>query len=530
MGKVFFRRLLLTASVAALLLPSFALALQDGQCLTPPMGWNSWNHYGCANLSQAVVIATAKAFKTKHPANWEGRSISLQDAGYNYVNLDDCWGATARDANGKLQANTAANKFPSCTPANGGMKWLTDSIHRMGLKIGIYGCAGTRTCAGTMPGGFDNEVTDAKSYVDWGFDLLKYDFCNVPASQYYNQVLYVRMRNALWAAKGMQPHSGPLPITFSICEWAWNQVKVWTWSDTIGHLWRTTHDISANWSTMVGIIDQNIANQTWLYSKKGNWPDYDMFEVGRSAFDPSSGQLYEDQAKTHFSIWCMAASPLLLGNDVTTMSDAVFNIITNRELIALNQDSLGWCGMRRRVSGNVDVWVKKLSSPDTNLQRKWAVTLFNRGTAAASNIAINWSDFGETTASAPYAIRNLWTHTTLNGTYTSNYTVASVPAHGVVTLLFQRGGFVGVNTPGTAAKRCDARVAMRRGQQGVDMFIPVSNSTVQIFDIQGKELASFATTDPAWYPVKSQARLNRTCLVRVKTPSGMLVEKMVLAR
>jgi alpha-galactosidase len=514
------RKLFSVAAAALLLVPAGAFALQDGQCLTPPMGWNSWNLFGCANLSENVVITVAKAFLNKQ-VDGEGRTVSLADVGYVYMNLDDCWANTSRDVNNKLQADVSANKFPHCTPANGGMKWLTDTIHRLGLKIGCYGCAGTRTCAGTMPGGYNYETNDAKSYYDWGFDYIKYDFCNVPSSTVYNQVLYVRMRNALWAAKGMAPWSGPLPLIHSICEWGWNTVKVWTWGDTCGHLWRTTGDINSSWSSLTSIIDQNITNQCYRYGKPGAWNDMDMMEVGNGSFTA-------DENRSHFTIWAMNASPLICGNDVRSMSNAVFAILANREIIALDQDPLGWNGRRLRVTGNVDVWVKKLASADTNLNRKWAVTLLNRGTAAATNTVINWSDFGETTASAAYGIRDLWSHSTLAGTYTTSYTVASVAAHGVVSLLFQRGG-VGVAEPQTL-DRLNTQIAMRRGQKGVDIYIPVSNSMVQIFNIQGKELASFATTVPSWYRISDRSQVTGTCLVRVKTASGMLANKTVVVR
>jgi alpha-galactosidase len=506
-----------------LLAPAAAFSLQDGQCLTPPMGWNSWNLFACSGLNETVVITVAKAFLTKHVANWEGKTISLADVGYVYMNLDDCWANTARDVNNKLQADVAANKFPHCTPAAGGMKWLTDTIHHLGLKIGVYGCAGTRTCAGTMPGGYNYETNDAKSYYDWNFDYVKYDFCNVPSSTVYNQVLYVRMRNALWAAKGMAPWSGPLPLIHSICEWGWNSVKVWTWGDTCGHLWRTTGDINSSWSSLTSIIDQNITNQCYRYGKPGAWNDMDMMEVGNGSFTA-------DENRSHFTIWCMNASPLICGNDVRSMSEAIFTILSNREVIALDQDSLGWNGRRTRVTGNVDVWVKKLKSLDTNLQRKWAVTLFNRGAAAATNTVINWSDFGETEAGAGYGIRDLWNHSTLTGTYTTSYTVPSVAAHGVVTLLFQRGGITGVIQETNTPDRLGAQLEMRRGQKGVDIYVPVSNSRVQIFNIQGKELASFATTVPSWYRVGANSLLSGTCLVRVKTASGVLANKAVVVR
>jgi alpha-galactosidase len=522
MSNVKGRKVFSAGACALLLAAAAAFALQDGQCLTPPMGWNSWNYYGCNNINETVVISTARAFLTVHPANWEGHLICLKDAGYAYVNIDDCWANTSRDMNGRLQADVSANKFPHCTPANGGMKWLTDTIHRLGLKIGIYGCAGTRTCAGTMPGGFNNETIDAQTYCDWGFDYLKYDFCSVPNPAYYNQMLYVRMRNGLWAAKGMAPWRGPLPLIYSICEWGWNSVKVWTWGDTCCHLWRTAEDLNANWSSVTSIIDQNISNKCYRYARPGAWNDMDMLEVG-------NGSLTEDENQSHFSIWCMSASPLFLGNKVTAMSEATFTIVTNRELIAIDQDSLGWQGRRLRVTGNVDVWVKKLKSSDTVLQRKYAAALLNRGASAATNVIINWSDIGETQTGAAYGIRDLQTHTTLPGTYTSSYTVASVPAHGTVTLLFQRGGIVGITEPKTA-ERLNAQLMVRRGQKSLDIYVPVSNSRVQIFSIQGKELASFATTVPSWYRVEGQSFLTGTCLVQVKTASGILANKTVVVR
>src|SRR5262249_50280538 len=233
-------------------------------------------------------------------------------AGYQYVNVDDCWAAQDRDASGRLTANPTT--FPS------GIKALADYVHARGLKFGIYTSAGTRTCANTMPGALDHEQVDAQTSADWGVDYLKYDNCNNQGRS--AQERYTRMRDAL-AATGR-------PIVFSICEWGENQP--WHWAQSVGNSWRTTGDIADNWGSMLGIFKQNVGLAP--YSQRGGWNDPDMLEVG-------NGGMTAAEYRSHFTLWSMMNAPLLIGADLRTAGQSTFDILTNADVIALDQDGLG---------------------------------------------------------------------------------------------------------------------------------------------------------------------------------------------
>jgi alpha-galactosidase len=503
-----FKKLILATGVAIFLLPGFVFALQDGLCRTPPMGWNSWNYYACSGLNEQVVLDVANAFVRKHAANWEGLQISLKDAGYVYVNLDDCYGITARTAQGRLQVNTT--KFPHCTQTS--MVWLADSIHRMGLKFGLYSCAGTTTCAQTQPGGYNYETQDAQSYAQWKCDYLKYDWCNVPGGNTAPN-LYSKMSRAIKAATADSARK----IIFSICEWGSNQP--WLWADSCGHLWRTTGDINASWGSITGIVDQEINNQIYRYAKAGNWGDPDMLEVGNGTLTPAENQ-------SHFDLWCIQASPLLMGNPVPQMTEANFTILTNREVVAVDQDSLGVTGRRARVVGNIDVWVKKMKSPDTTLNRKFAVVLFNRGTAGV-NGAVRWADIGETNAKAVYTVRDLWQHRVLDSLKTDSMSVALLN-HGTRHLLLTRNPPVGVRPQPYAALA--RQIACRKTSRGIELYVPAPNSSVQVFDAKGRAIAGFIAEKAAWYGLGAHADIQGTCMVRVKTADGAMAARMVLVK
>ncbi len=491
---------LVKVSIALFFIEVISLyALRDGQCLTPPMGWNSWNHFACNNLNEQVVLSTAQAFVRKRLSRWEGQQISLKDVGYIYVNLDDCWAASSRTASGRFQVNTS--KFPHCS--DGTMKWLADSLHRMGLKIGIYSCAGTQTCAKTMPGSYQNETIDAQTFAEWGIDYLKYDWCNVPSGS-NAPTLYSRMNHAL---KNAYSKLGKGYI-FSICEWGSN--NPWLWGDTCGHLWRTTGDINASWGSIVSIVDQQISKQLYRYAKPGGWNDPDMLEVGRGSLT-----LAENQA--HFDLWCIQAAPLLLGNDLTTMSDDIFNIVSNREVIAVDQDSLGWQGRRvRQINNTVDVWVKKLSSKDTVQNRKYAVVLFNRGTGTASG-NVTWADIGESQSNAQYIVRDLWKHQVLDSSKTEKVEVSGIPPHGTVHLLLTRKPIVEIAQRNRNGSLPNAKILGRTGAGGFEIYIPTANNRVSVYDVQGKEIASFEAIIPSWYRLEQKTLPRGTYLVRVKS-------------
>jgi alpha-galactosidase len=343
----------------------------DQLAKTPPMGWNSWNKYGC-NVSETMIMGMADAIV----------SSGMKDAGYEYVVIDDCW-QVSRDENGEIVADK--DRFPH------GIKYLADYIHSKGLKFGIYSCAGTLTCAG-RPAGRGHEYQDALTYSRWGVDYLKYDWCNTGTQDAKSS--YSIMRDGLYAAKR--------PIVFSICEWGSN--KPWEWAGAVGHLWRTTGDITDTWNSMM----ENFLQQKDFarYAGPGHWNDPDMLEVG-------NGGMTTEEYKTHFSLWCMAAAPLLAGNDIQNMSPETKSILLNKEIIALDQDSLGRQAICWRDNGNYQVWLKMLSKNEK------AVCLLNSSDEKKS-VLVDFSLLAQsrTTKWGPgsplklenYTVRDLWDH------------------------------------------------------------------------------------------------------------------------
>ncbi|MEU9241931.1 NPCBM/NEW2 domain-containing protein [Streptomyces sp. NPDC048385] len=359
-------------------------ARTDGLAPTPPMGFNNWNSTQCgAGFNEAMVKDIADLFVTK----------GLKKAGYQYVNLDDCWALPERDADGKLVADPA--RFP------GGIKAVADYVHAKGLKLGIYTSAGTKTCndAG-FPGALGHEYSDARQFADWGVDYLKYDNCNnqgVDARQ-----RYTTMRDALKATGR--------PIVFSICEWGEN--KPWEWAGDVGQLWRTTGDISDNWGSMVSILKQNLPLAP--YAGPGHWNDPDMLEVG-------NGGMTDTEYRSHFSMWSVMAAPLLIGTDLRKASAATFGILDNREVIAVDQDPLGKQGTVVSSEGGRWVVAKEMSDGSR------AVALFNES-GSPQRIATSAAAVGLPKAPA-YTLRDLWRHRSYN---TAGTVSATVPAHGTV--------------------------------------------------------------------------------------------------
>ena len=353
---------------------------------TPPMGWNSWNKFAC-NVSEELIRETADAMVAS----------GMRDAGYQFVVIDDCW-QIARDSSGTIVADP--ERFPS------GMKALADYVHSKGLKFGLYSDAGMLTCQ-RRPGSRGYEFQDARTYAAWGVDYLKYDWCahgsqNAEAS-------YQLMRRALDQAGR--------PIVFSICEWGSN--KPWLWAQGIGHLWRTTGDITACFDCdqrgygFARILDMQVGLES--SAGPGGWNDPDMLEVGNEG-------LTAVESRAHFSLWAILAAPLMAGNDLRSMTAETRDILTNGEVIAVNQDSLGRQGRKVRDDGDLEVWVRELADGSR------AVALFNRSTTAA-DIAVRWPEIGYP-ASLEAQVRDLWAHRDVGrarGAYRAN-----VPAHGAV--------------------------------------------------------------------------------------------------
>lgn len=366
----------------------------NGLALTPPMGWNSWNRFGCT-IDEKTVRAMADSIATN----------GMRDAGYRYIVIDDCWHGT-RDKDGFITAS--ATKFP------GGIKALSDYVHARGLKFGIYSDAGTLTC-GKQPGSQGHEYQDALTYARWGVDYLKYDWCSTGSRD--SEEAYALMADAIKA-------SGR-PMILSICEWGTS--RPWLWASRIGNLWRTTGDIRDSWDQpktyslgMLQIVDRNAP--LWPHAGPGHWNDPDMLEVG-------NGGMTDTEYRAHFSLWAMMAAPLIAGNDIARMSPATRDILLNREVIAVDQDALGQQGRRVRDDGDQEVWARPLADGGR------AVLLFNRGKAPAT-IAVAWPEL-DYPATLSLGVRDLWAHRSL-GQARGRFE-ARVPAHGVVMVRIAPG-------------------------------------------------------------------------------------------
>ena len=374
----------------------------DKMALTPPMGWNSWNRFGC-DVNEQLIRETADAMV----------SSGMKAAGYQYVVIDDCWQGE-RDALGFIQPDPG--RFPS------GMKALADYIHSKGLKFGIYSDAGWKTCGG-HPGSRGYEYQDALTYAKWGVDYLKYDWCNTEGLN--AEGAYLTMRDALFAAGR--------PIVFSICEWGDNQP--WEWGKDIGHLWRTTGDITAifdgqeghgTWNSWGVLQILDMRENIRQYAGPDHWNDPDMLEVGNGM------TIAEDRA--HFSLWCIQAAPLIAGNDLRDMSSEVIDILTNKELIAIDQDPLGIQGFKYLVKDNWEIWAKPLDKGDL------ALCFLNR-TLEPVKVDLDWKKypvkddefhyyylFNEN----EYKIRDLWSKKEI-GTTAKPFST-QIGAHDVIVL------------------------------------------------------------------------------------------------
>jgi alpha-galactosidase len=358
---------------------------------TPPMGWNSWNAYG-AKIDDKIIRATADAMV----------SSGLSKAGYEYINLDDSWEG-GRDAAGNIVPNA---NFPD-------MKALADYIHAKGLKFGIYTAPSPKTCGG-YEGSFGHEEQDARTFAAWGVDYLKYDLCGYRETIYQvskgdldvqSRLLietYVKMKRAL-------DHTGR-PIIFSLSP---GMGGMWLVGPATGaNLWRTTADIEPNYEriALIGFGQAGLSR----FAGPGHWNDPDMLEIG-------NGKLTLDESKTHMSLWALLAAPLLAGNDLTRMSQQTLDILSNREVIAIDQDALGRQGDRVSEVGPLEIWMKPLSG------NAKAVGLFNRS-ISPMKMTLHLHDVGLKKAH----LRDLWTHKDL-GVVEDSYTV-DVPRYGVVLL------------------------------------------------------------------------------------------------
>jgi alpha-galactosidase len=361
---------------------------------TPPMGWNSWNHFG-DKVDDKTIRAAADAMA----------SSGMRDAGYVYVNIDDTWEGT-RDAEGKIQPNA---KFPD-------MKALADYVHSKGLKLGIYSSPGAKTCAG-FEGSLGHEQQDAQTYADWGVDYLKYDLCSYTKelreragndhakSQQVMEEVYLKMNDAL-ARTGR-------PIVLSLCQYGWE--AVWRWgAQAGGNLWRTSGDIQDKYASMaaIGFAQAGLSK----FAGPGHWNDPDMLEVG-------NGGMNATEYRTHMTLWAMLAAPLLAGNDLSAMTPETLSILTNRDVIAIDQDALGKQGDRVAAEGPLEVWARPLANGDK------AIAIFNRWTMPLTMTF----DLKAAGINGSAHLQDLWGKKDL-GSFKGTYTTSVVPPHGVILL------------------------------------------------------------------------------------------------
>jgi alpha-galactosidase len=385
--------------IQSLFLIAFATLTAEAQvnsqtlALTPPMGWNDYNHYNM-DISDA---------KIRSAADWMVSS-GMRDAGYAYVNIDDGWEGE-RGVDGIPHPN---NRFPD-------MKALADYVHAKGLRLGIYSSPGPETCGG-MVGSYGHEAQDARMFAQRGIDYLKYDLCSyIPILKAYSKgdpaksreremEVHLKMENALRATGR--------PIVYSLCQYG--RDMSWAWGPAVGaNMWRTTADIKDNYDRMsvLGFSQAGLSR----YVSPGHWNDPDMLEVG-------NGGMNRDEYQTHMSLWSLIAAPLTAGNDLTTMNDETKSILLNREVIAIDQDVLGRAGDRVYADGPIEVWTRPLANGDM------AVGIFNRGDYQ-SPVELDMARIG---IQHPVLARDLWAHKSLGRVSTPFNSV--VPKHGVVLL------------------------------------------------------------------------------------------------
>ncbi|TWP47512.1 alpha-galactosidase [Lentzea tibetensis] len=374
-----------------------ASALENGLARTPPMGFNNWNAVRC-NVNEAFMKKTADFIHTR-----KINGKTLQELGYSYINIDDCWALPKRAADGNLVVNK--EKFPS------GIDGMASYVHAQGLKLGVYADSGSRTCdkAG-FPGSFGFEKIDALQWAKWKVDLMKYDNCNQPADDNFDRTVarYKAMGDALLAAEKQTGQK----ILYSICQKGDRGISPFPWSPEVGNIWRTTSDIRPNWARVKQLTAKNIPLHK--YAKPGAFNDPDMLEIG-------NGELTQTEEQTQMSMWSIMASPLLIGTDLTKASEADLQILANPDAIAVNQDPLGKQGEQVSNKGGLRVLSKPLKNGDT------AIALYNE-TDAAATISTNAAQAGLLSV-ARYEVTDLWTKkvTTTSGTIS-----AKVPAHGTV--------------------------------------------------------------------------------------------------
>jgi len=368
--------------------------LAEGLAPMPPMGWSSWNAFQC-NISSQLIRDTADAMV----------SSGMRDAGYEYVNIDDCW-----------LTNTRSDGQPQFTQqfADGGIPAIAEYVHERGLKLGIYSDRGAFTCAGRVGSrGFETE--DARLYASWGVDYLKYDngdyldVNNMAGGHNLNEGVMREQHGRMAAAVA----SSGRPIVFSLSAWAFYE-----WAVPFSNLWRTTGDITDSWASISGIINSS-GNRLAAYAAPNHWNDPDMLQVG-------NGGLNLTESRAHFGMWAMMSAPLISGNDLRSMNQETTDLLVNREVIAIDQDPLGLQGVRVSQSGMTSVWAKPLGAFGAR-----AVALLNQG-EGQQNITFSLADVGLQNQAA--TLRDLWEGRDLGTTNANGQFSTMVPAHGMLLL------------------------------------------------------------------------------------------------
>jgi len=378
--------------IFAFVLASFTLALPlDSVGKLPSLGWNSWNAYQC-NVDEAKIVAAANSFI----------SLGLKDAGYTYVNIDDCWSdLSGRDDQGRIVPDVS--KFPD------GISGTASQVHDLGLLLGIYSDAGTATCAG-YPASLGNEMIDAQTFSSWGVDYLKYDNCNVPSnwtdasnytdwSQSNTAQRYRQMGDAIASLSS--------PLFLELCEWG--QAEVWTWGSTIGLSWRMTGDITPDWSSIASIVSFNVQHLDSIDFYSHN--DMDMMEIG-------NGNLTSQEQRSHFAIWAFLKSPILLGTDLSLLDDDQVAIITNAELLAFSQDDT--VGASAKPFGD-----QSTSPPEfySGTSKKGTHVFILNTDSASQSKTITFGDVPGLSAGTSYLVHDMWTGTDV-GTFTDSWSTS----------------------------------------------------------------------------------------------------------
>jgi len=386
---------------------TFIIVIGDKIALTPPLGWNSWNCFACAVTGSKVKDAADAMI-----------SSGLADHGWSYINIDDCWmgkpnsndslvGGLVRDVNGNYIANS---KFPD-------IKGLTDYIHSLGLKAGIYSGPGPKTCAG-YEGCYQHEEQDAAHFAAWGFDYLKYDWCDYESIAKDHSLPelkkpYLVMKDALTKANR--------DIVYSLCQYGMG--NAWEWGAEVGgNCWRTTGDIYDDWSSVESIGFSQSGKEK--YAGPGRWNDPDMLVVGKVGWGPDLHQtnLSPNEQYSHISLWALLASPLLIGCDMTQLDEFTLNLLTNDEVLDINQDILGKQASRTAVYNDIEIWTKELEDGSM------ALGIFNRGMFASKAVL----KFSELKLPVQAQLRDVWRQKDL-GQFLERYET-TIPSHGVQLL------------------------------------------------------------------------------------------------